>query len=200
MKEFHIYGAGGHGQTIAWIVRESYPKDHGVFFVETEDYFHGKGNLTEVIGVPVLHEDSDQEPVDFFGVIGIGQVKSSTPRRSLYARLLNLGVDMPPIISSSAHFSDSVRVRAAAQLMSNTILGPDVEIGTATIVNNGAQIEHGSTIGNFCHVSTGAIINGEVSIGDDVFIGSGAVVRNGVSIASGSFVPMGSIVTRDVIS
>jgi len=199
LKKFRIYGAGGHGQTIALILRDSYPKDQELFFVETEDYFYRKGNSTEVIGVPVLNGDTHQEPVDYFGVIGVGQVESSRPRRSLYARLLREGVEMPPIISSSSHVSESVRVGAAAQLMINTIIGPDVQVGTATIVNNGSQIEHGSTLGNFCHVSTGAIVNGQVTIGDDVFIGSGAVIRNGVTIASGTFVPMGSIVTRDVI-
>ena len=198
MTKFLIYGAGGHGQTIAWIIRNCYPESQELFFVETDDYFHRIGNSTEVIGVPVLQGDHHQEPGDYFGVLGVGQVKSSTSRRSVHAQLLARGVEMPPVLSSSAHVSDSARVGAAAQLMLNTIIGPDVHIGTGTIVNNGAQIEHGSRVGNFCHVSTGAIINGQASIGDDVFIGSGAIIRNGISIASGSFVPMGSLVTRDI--
>ncbi len=77
---------------------------------------------------------------------------------------------------------DVCRVRIG----SFTLLGPAVQIYTATHPMNASERRSGLEYGK------------PVDIGDDVWIGGGVVVLPGVSIGSGAVIGAGSVVTRDV--
>lgn len=67
-----------------------------------------------------------------------------------------------------------------------------------TIVNTGAIIEHGCTIGSNCFIGPGAILCGGIEIGDNTLIGAGAIIRDDVSIAPDTVIGMGSIITKNI--
>ena len=48
--------------------------------------------------------------------------------------------------------------------MNGSIINSKAIIGKNCIINTGAIIEHGVTIGNFNHISTGVIINGDTKL------------------------------------
>lgn len=195
MIDVLILGSGGHGRTLFDVLTESGMKVTA--FVEPDDFFESSDVETHVFGVPVIRQSEVTDESVCSVILGVGQIKESSSRRALFLWARNLGLQTPPVISSSASLSPSSSISDAAQVLSGVMIGPEVHVGLGSIVNTGAQIHHGSEIGAFCHISTGVIINGDVSVGDDVFIGSGSLIRNGISISNGTFVPMGSVVTRD---
>ena len=190
-----IFGAGGHAITISEVIQANSDLKL-VAFLETDEYFTGLRAST-INEVPVLRESTFAMDVIRYAAIGVGQLTKSGVREAIYRRCQELGLRMPPIVSQSSSISSSSNIRDAAQLLHNVFCGPNVNVGVATILNNNSQVEHGSTVGNFCHISTGVILNGDVTVGDNVFVGSGSVVREGVTIPSNTVIPMGSVVTRD---
>jgi sugar O-acyltransferase (sialic acid O-acetyltransferase NeuD family) len=132
--------------------------------------------------------------------VAIGQVKSSTTRRTVSNLLTNLGYNLPSIVSPIAHLSPSSKIGPGVIAMHGVIVGPGVEIGALSIINSQALIEHGCRIGEFVHISTGAIVNGDCEVGDDCFVGSGAVIHQGVRVGARTIVAAGAVVKSDLPS
>ena len=57
-----------------------------------------------------------------------------------------------------------------------------------------SNIEHGVSIGDFCHISTCAVINGDSEVGRGSFIGSNATISNGISIKENSIISAGEFI------
>lgn len=197
MRDIAIFGAGGHGQTIADLILRM-RIFRVVAFVEIDSFLRSDQKSKEIFGIPVISSEEFRMREITNGAIGVGQVTESLGRENIFDQCAKWGIALPPLVASSSMVSASAHVSEASQVMNNAFVGPNVAVGKASIVNNYAQIEHGSTIGDFTHISTGAIVNGDVRIGSRVFVGSGSVVREGVTISDGTFLPMGSLVKRSL--
>ena len=66
--------------------------------------------------------------------------------------------------------------------MYGAFIGPNVKISKNYIINNFAQIERGSIIGDHCHISTSVTINGTITIGNASFVGIKLTLREGLKI------------------
>jgi len=75
---------------------------------------------------------------------------------------------------------------ATVSIGSNTIVGPAVQIYTATHPMNAAERRRGLESGK------------AVSIGEDVWIGGGAIICPGVTIGAGTIIGAGSVVIRNI--
>ncbi|MCU0326670.1 MAG: hypothetical protein MUF45_15695 [Spirosomaceae bacterium] len=82
--------------------------------------------------------------------------------------------------------------------MHRAIVGPNVEIGTNTIINTNADIEHDSRVGANCHISTHSVINGNCIIGDEVFVGSNSTLFQGVQVVDNVVISAGSVVRKSI--
>jgi len=197
MIDIAIFGSGGHARTLADVVG-GLDDLRLAMFVEPSSYFQDVLHQREALGVPIISEQEFFKSSVRSVVIGVGQLKESSTRRRIYSECSIAGLSLPVIHARTASVSRSARIGDGAQILHSVFVGPEVTLGRAVVLNNNSQVEHGSTVGDFCHISTGVIINGDVRIGDNVFIGSGSIVREGASIASGTFVPMGSVVKKSL--
>jgi len=103
-----------------------------------------------------------------------------------------------------------------AHLRGNTVLGPNVHVGTSAEIKN-SHLGSGTRVGHFSYlgdtevgedvnVGAGAITANydgsakhRTSIGDDAFVGSDTVMVAPVSIGEGARTGAGSVVNRDVL-
>lgn len=91
-------------------------------------------------------------------------------------------------LGSNVYFNFNCVVLDVAKVSigSNTLIGPAVQIYTASHPMNAAErrlgLEHAR----------------EITIGEDVWIGGGAIICPGVTIGSGSVIGAGSVVTRSI--
>lgn len=154
-----------------------------------------------VLGHPVLGDDdalAALRATHDAALIAIGHLGDSFARRRMVATLVQLGFDLPTIISPRAHVSRHADVDRGTIVMHDVVIGPNARVGSHSIVNTRALIEHDVIVGDDCHIATGAILNGGVRIGRGAFVGSGAVIRPGVQVHEGAFITMGARVTCDV--
>jgi UDP-perosamine 4-acetyltransferase len=70
-------------------------------------------------------------------------------------------------------------------------------IGTGTIVNTAAVVEHDATVGDWCHLASRSTLCGQVRVGAGSLVGAGAVLRQSVSLGDSTVVGAGAVVLRD---
>lgn len=131
---------------------------------------------------------------------GIGMMPGSDKRIAAAAKLQALGYEFSTVRHPSAIVAATAMVGEGVHLMAGSIVQDGAAIGRQTIVNTGAQIDHGCRIGDFVHLCPGVILSGDVTVGKKAFIGAGAVVINGVRIGDGAVIGAGTVVTSDVPS
>lgn len=156
---------------------------------------------TTLLGYPIIGSDDDllklTEKYNYF-LITLGQIKSPKRRISLYEQLVNLGVQLPTIISPHAYISRHASVGTGTIVMHNALINAGAKIGSNCIINSCALVEHDAQVNDYCHISTGAIVNGGTHIAEGTFVGSGSVCRDNIRVGSYSLIGGGASVMKEV--
>ena len=129
--------------------------------------------------------------------IAIGQINTNK-RNKIYNKVLQLGFELPTIISPNAYVSSHADIGNGNIIMHGVIINSRVRIGNGCIINSKALIEHDVQIEDSCHISTNAILNGNVKVGFGTFIGSSACIKNDISIGKGCNIGMGLSVRHEL--
>lgn len=178
--------------------------------IETEKKFKVLGLVTvkhaiknQKIKYPIIGSDNDltklfKKSKNVF--IGIGFIKDSDKRASLFKTLKKIGFNLPVVISPTSYKSNQSTVDEGTILMHNSLVNSQVKIGKNCIINTGSIIEHEAIVGDNVHISTSAVVNGSVEIGSGSFIGSNSVIKEGVKIGKNCIVSAGSFLRRDLKS
>jgi sugar O-acyltransferase (sialic acid O-acetyltransferase NeuD family) len=195
MKPILLVGGGGHAHSC-------------IDVIEFEGAYAIQGIVERAIGVhgPVLGYDvigSDSELASLLvttpsALVTVGQVKTPTTRVAIYNQLVQLGANMPVIISPESYVSRHSSINRGTIVMHGAVINSLASVGSNCIINSQALLEHDTTIGDHCHISTGAKVNGEVEIGSGTFIGSGAIIREGVRVGINCVIGAGAVVLRDL--
>ena len=143
------------------------------------------GAKETVLGYPILGTDEDltqlKENYEFV-LVTVGQIKSATPRKRLYAELISLGFQLPVVVSPRSYVSPHAKLGSGTIVMHDVLVNAGAHVGENCILNSNSLIEHDARVGGHCHIP-GSILNGETQIGHESFVGSGAVVREGVRMS-----------------
>lgn len=156
----------------------------------------------ELLGVPIVFGEEEVARLRASGVrhgfVGVGGVVDPDPRRRVFERLRESGVEIPPIVHAAATVSRWAHLGAGAQILAAAVLNADATVGDGAIVNTGAIVEHDCRIGDHAHVAPGARLAGGVSVDAGAHVGIGAIVIEGKRIGAGAFVAAGAVVVADV--
>jgi sugar O-acyltransferase (sialic acid O-acetyltransferase NeuD family) len=194
-KKIVLIGAGGHAKACIEIIESA-----GKFSI-AQIVGQSPEIGSSVLGHVIKHTDADlallREEYEY-AFIGIGQMHNPEPRREIHSNLLNLGYQIPTIISKHAIVSSNAKIGTGSIVMNGAILNANCTVGENVIVNSSALLEHDVFVGADCHISTRVTINGNSRIGQGTFLGSGTVIRNGIEIGENSFVDMGSVITESL--
>jgi sugar O-acyltransferase (sialic acid O-acetyltransferase NeuD family) len=192
-----LIGSGGHALScIDVIEQESRYRIAGLIGSAKEV---GK----EYFGYRVIAQDEELPSLlKFykFALVAIGGIQSQEPRMQLFQQAIQLGFEMPTVISPTAYISPHASIGIGSIVLHGAVINAGSTIGKNCIINNQALIDHGVTIGDHSHISTGSILNGDVSIGFRTFIGSGSVVKQGLTIGDDCLVGMGLSVRHSLSS
>lgn len=200
MKEepgkLHIFGAGGFGREVAWLVRQAYPEILEITFVV--DPAHQAPASIHGIGVKTPNQVSAGSNTRF--VVAIGNPAS---RRAIAERMILAGHQPITLIHPSVLTSPHVDIGAGTIICANTVITCDVKIGCHVHINLACTIGHDVEIGSYSTISPGVNISGNVHIGREVFVGTNACFVNGSNekplvIGDGAVIAAGACVTRDV--
>jgi sugar O-acyltransferase (sialic acid O-acetyltransferase NeuD family) len=155
----------------------------------------------DVLGYPVLGTDDELAALAAkhrHALVALGQVGVPGPRVAAWRRLLELGFELPVVVSPRAQVSRHAQLGPGSIVMHGAVVNAGARIGANCIVNSQALIEHDASVGDHCHVATAAVVNGGVALGEGSFVGSGSVLREGIVLGAGCIVGMGLALRHDL--
>lgn len=194
--DFLIFGAGGFGREVAWLISELHGTAARIAFVVDES----ERTLSSVSSYPVmasgLIDYRTAPPI----TVAVGAPRA---RFEIVERLSLRGARFGTLIDRSARCSSKVRIGAGTVFCAGSIATVDVNIGAHVHVNLNSTIGHDVEIDDYVTLSPGVHVSGNVIIRRFAFIGTGATIINGkpgapITIGEGAIVAAGACVTRDV--
>lgn len=195
-RKLYIFGAGGAGRGIAWLVRQSWGTAvEIVFLVDRPEYL-----LDSVHGydVKLLSEIGPDESARY--VISI----ADPVERCRIAPILDaVPLRATALFHPRAEMSEYVEISDGAIICVGTIVSNESKVGAHCYVNANTMIGHDVTVGDYCTFSPNVNVAGYVNIGKRVFFGLGANIINGspgkpLVIGDDAYIAAGACVTRSV--
>lgn len=190
-----VLGGGGHAKVLIEALLVNSAVIAGI--VDSDPQLAG----TLVLGIPVLGGDdivNDFPHEEILLVNGLGSVKVPVKRRELFDRFKREGYQFATVIHPSVVIASDVKLEEGVQLMAGVVIQPGCRIGSNTIINTKASVDHDCIVGDHVHIAPGVTLSGGITIGSCSHIGSGATVTQGVVIGVGCLVAAGAVVTNDI--
>lgn len=189
-----ILGAGGHAKVIAESLKRSGHEVLGLITPEIKED-------SRVFGHRVLGDDrviTAYSPDEVVLANGIGALPRHDLRWRLAATMRNLGYTFTTIIHPSAIIASDVELSEGVQVMARSVIQPGTRIGSDSIINTGALVDHDCRIGKNCHLAPGVVLSGGVHADDGAHIGTGTSVIQNISIGKNSIVAAASALYEDI--
>ena len=191
-----IYGAGGHGCSLAALVRQS--EDYEVVGFLDDGVPVG----TQVEGIPVLGDGEKLVELTEAGIRlainGVGGVGDLPARLAVYQKLGKAGMYCPNVIHSTAFLEDSAVLSDGIQVYPFAYVGVRVQVGYGSIINTGVIVSHDCKLASYVNLSPGATLAGGVIVGEAALIGMRATVNLNVKIGKRVRIGNGATVKADV--
>lgn len=194
MKDLIIFGCGGLGQEIAWLVEEINEYDKKWNLIGFIDSYPDAQNKS-FIGYPVLGPYSVRAKYkDAYYVVAFGDPRL---RRKIVEEVNGANVKWANLFSPTTRIHRSNSIGVGVVIGRYTDLTLDCRIGNHVMLNIHVVLGHDVTIGDYSIVSPNVTINGGAKIGSTCSIGANAFVRD---ITIGDYVTVGSssCVVKDI--
>lgn len=190
-----VYGAGGHGKSVAELVTGA-----GTFTVA--GFVDDHPPAPTVLGLPVLGGTDDLAGLAASGgglaANGVGGIARVDDRVEAFERLRAAGFSFPSLVHRAGVVEASAELAPGTQVFAGAFVGPLVRLGFGTIVNTAAVVSHDCVLGDCVNLSPGALLAGGVEVGDRTLIGMGATVNLGLRIGTGVRIGNSAVVKADV--
>jgi len=198
MKNLVIVGAG----KIAEIASDCFSKSDDyriVGYSVHREFCSGK----EVDGLPLVPLDelvNEFPPTSHIVFVAVGYHECNRVRKRLFRELEAFGYEFASYVSPFASVCSNF------ELARNVLVLDFVSVQTKAVVEDGAflfsgaTVGHHSTVGAHCWVASGTTIGGASALAEMCFLGLNATIGHEVSIGSRSFVGAGALVLKNLVS
>jgi len=191
-----IYGAGGHGRSLAAMIRKL--GTHKIIGFLDDGYQTGD----QVLGLPILGGAEKLPELAGDGirlaVNGIGGISDLRIRLHIFDLLHQNGFTCPTLVHPTAFLEESAELTNAVQVFPFAYVGTEVTAKYGCIINTGTIISHNCQLAPYVNLSPGATLAGGVIVGDKSLIGMRATVNLNVHIGKGARIGNGATVKADV--
>lgn len=190
-KAIVLIGGGGHCKSCIDVI-ESTNKFRIIGILDVKEKIG-----ESILGYKIIGADDEIEQCIRKGYsfhISVGQIGNGQVREDLFHRVVELGGELPILISNQSYVSRHALLENGVIIMHGAVINAASIINENTIINSQVLIEHDAVVGKHCHIATKAVINGGVKVGNNSFIGSGAITKQYINIPDNSFIKANSLV------
>jgi sugar O-acyltransferase (sialic acid O-acetyltransferase NeuD family) len=198
--EIAIYGSGGFGREVAWLVESCCDQeDHleVVCFIDDDEAACSK--VVNSIPVMKLKEAFSRFP----SAKVVGGVGDPKVRQRLMEKAQAIGFEFATVIHPRVERSRWVEIGAGTVICAGNILTTNITFGRHVQINLDCTIGHDVFMGDYVTLAPGVHISGCVHLGSRVYVGTGAVIINGtqkhpITIGDDAIIGAGACVTKSV--
>jgi sugar O-acyltransferase (sialic acid O-acetyltransferase NeuD family) len=200
MKQIAIYGAGGFGRHVAWLVtacNETGGSFEVACFVDDDVSVQGQ----TVNGIPVMSLPEALKAHPRVRVVGaIGEPKD---RQRLMQKAAGAGLGFETIVHPSVQHSPWLELGEGSVVCAGSIFSANAVVGRHVQINMGCTIGHDVILRDYATLSPGVHVSGHVHVGERAVIGTGAVTVHGTAeepllIGNDAVIGAGACVTKSV--
>ena len=193
MAEIVLLGGGGHARVVlAALVRLG----HRVVGYAAPS---PEGACVEV---PYLGRDDDVlgllEACELSAVLGVGKTSVDDGRMRLMATYETAGFTFPALVAPNATVHAATELGSGTIVLDGAVVVTGSKLGRGCIVNTNASVDHDCRLGHNVHVAPGATVCGDVAIGANCVIGAGATIIPGIRLCAGVLIGAGATVVDDI--
>lgn len=195
-KKIVIYGAGGFGREVQWLIERINQQEPTWEILGYVDDGVQKGNIIDdckvIGGIDYLLKFEEELAVAF-------AVGSAKVRRKLVDKCKkNPKLYYPNLIDPSVIFSNRIMYGKGNIICAGNILTVDIQIGDFNIINLDCTVGHDAILTSYVTVYPGVHISGMVTIGAESEIGTGTQIIQGTRIIDQVIIGAGSTIIRDI--
>ncbi len=190
-----VIGSGGHARVVIECLQMAGREI--LFCTEIASELYGKTiDGTLIKGPDELILDLDFSKVDLAN--GMGSIGEPILRQKVYERFSQQGYRFTSVVHPSATVAKSVKISDGVQIMACAVAQAGVVIGSNSIINTAATIDHDCQIGAHCHIAPRVAVSGQVVIGNRSHVGTGASVIQAIHIGENCVVGAGATVVKNL--
>ena len=119
-------------------------------------------------------------------------------RLALAQELDQMGLEHLSLVHPLAVVASDAILARGSQVLMGAAVSANVRIGTCSIINTSAIVDHDCIVGDGVHIGPAATLCGDIQVGDGSFIGAGATILPHLKIGNDVTIGAGSVVTRDI--
>lgn len=157
-----VLGAGGHGQTVADVAKQTGVYDEILFL---DDHASGAAGKCDEY---MKYKGQDTEMYPAFGV--------NEGRLEWEEKFQEAGIQLARIIHSTAYVSPTAKIEAGSVVLPYAIVNTNSIVKKGCIINCGAIVDHGCVVEEGAHIGLGAIVKAENRIPRCMKVDAGEVI------------------------
>ena len=197
MKNIAIFGAGGFGREVRWLIDDINKKSTSWNFI---GYFDD--NFTDAAHIPNAERlgnlddlNNWRDPLFLVFAIGNPEVK-----KRLILKVNNSFISYPNLIHPTVVTGNNVKIGEGCIICAGCIITVDIIIGKHVILNLYCTVGHDSKIGDYSSCMPAVNISGEVISGEGVYVGTGVKIINRLQIGDDTIIGAGAVVSKSLPS
>lgn len=195
MQDIVIFGAGGFGREIQWLIERinNCNKEWNILGYVDD----GIQKDTDIDGYKILggKQFLNNCVQKLAVVVAIGNV--NIREKVIKDLCANDYLSFPNLVDPSVFISNRVRMGRGNIICAGTIITVDIVIGDFNIVNLDCTIGHDVMMNSFVTVYPSVNISGCAKIGSATEIGTGTQIIQGIEITDHVIIGAGSVVVKD---
>lgn len=197
MEKIAIFGAGGFGREVKFLIDQINEKNNSWTFVGFFD--DGIEEGTFVNGFKVLGGLKDlnnyKETISVVFAVGNPIIK-----RKIIQKIDNNLINFPNLIHPNVQIGSDefVEIGEGCIIAAGTVITVNIKIGNHVILNLLSTVGHDTVINDYASFMPGVNISGEVIIEEGVYVGTGAKIINQVKIGKDTIIGAGAVVSKDI--
>lgn len=195
MKKIAIFGAGGFGREVKWLIDDINAVSPVWDFI---GYFDDDFSHVSKIDPKLFlgsKKDLNQWQEELHVVFAIG---NPIVKRNIIGQIQNSRLQYPVLIHPTVCIGNSVTIGEGCIICAGSILTVDIQLGKHVILNLCCTVGHDAVIGDYSSFMPTVNISGEVITGACIYAGTGANIINQVIIGDEVIIGAGAVVTREL--
>ncbi len=197
MKDIVVYGAGGFGREVAYLIEAiNTRKKQWKLLGFIDDTKEIKGEI--INGYKVLGgiEWFKEREKNINAILAVGSPKSKKIINNKLKKYSN--IEFPILIHPSINIHNTNTIDEGTIICEGSILTTNIKIGKHVIVNLDCTIGHDAIIEKYSTILPGVNISGNVDIEESVMIGTGSSLIEEIKVGKETIVGAGAVVTKDI--